>query len=123
MFHDQKKIILPQSHPFSSICDLITKAGNCQWFSPLDINSPPFSQFPYGRRIGPKWGLLRNKGSCMSFGMRNFPAIFQRIISEITRKYNLSDFYTAYIDDSLIHSKTFNEQMTHLKALVKALRK
>lgn len=49
------------------------------------------------------------------------PSIFQSTLSNIIRRHNLNDFYTNYIDDILIFSKTIEEHVTHLGALLKAI--
>lgn len=51
----------------------------------------------------------------MPFGLKNAPAIFQRILSEIIRRNNLTDFVTAYLNDILVFSHSFDEHMEHLK--------
>ncbi|CAI6372396.1 unnamed protein product [Macrosiphum euphorbiae] len=49
------------------------------------------------------------------------PAIFQRILSNIIRKYELTIFTVNYIDDILIFSKTFEKHLEHLKKLLDAI--
>ena len=56
----------------------------------------------------------------MPFGFKNFPAIFQRIISSILKKYNLTEYAHNYIDGILIHSKSFDEHLIHIEKVLKA---
>lgn len=56
--------------------------------------------------------------------LKNSPAIFQRILSGIIRRNNLQRFCTNYIDDILnIYSKSFDEHIQHLEALVEAIKR
>jgi hypothetical protein len=43
-----------------------------------------------------------------SFGLTNAPAIFQNFINDVLAPY-LDQFCTAYLDDTLIYSDTFEE--------------
>lgn len=55
--------------------------------------------------------------------MKTSPAIFQRILSNILRKYKLTNFTVNYIDDILIFSKSFAEHKQHLIKVLEAIRK
>ena len=57
----------------------------------------------------------------MPFGFRNAPAIFQRVVYTILRKYKLEKFAHNYIDDILIHSKSYEEHINHIQLVLKAL--
>lgn len=123
-FRDLNKIIVPQSQPFPLIEDLVIKTRNCKYFTKLDINSA-FWSIPLrieDRRIT---GFVTQEGhfqwTCLPFGLKTSPAIFQRILSNIIRKNNLSDFTVNYIDDILIFSKTFEEHIDHLSKLLEAI--
>lgn len=60
--------------------------------------------------------------TCLPFGLKTSPAIFQRILSNIIRKYKLVDFVVNYIDDILVFSKTFAKHIEHLTQLLEAIR-
>lgn len=125
-FRELNKLLVPESQPFPLIDDIITKTRDCRWFTALDINSA-FWSIPIRKSDRFKTAFTTSQGhyewSNMPFGLKNSPAIFQRIFSGIIRRNNLSDFCTNYIDDILIYSKTFEEHMTHLEALVQAIEK
>ncbi len=125
-FRDLNKNIVPESYPFPLIDDLIAKTRNCRWFSAFDINSA-FWAIPLRTEDRHKTGFITQQGhyewSCMPFGLKNSPAVFQRIMSGMIRKYELSEFCTAYIDDLLIHSTTFEQHMNHLESLANAIKK
>lgn len=123
-FRDLNKIIVPQSQPFPLIEDLVTKTRNCKYFSKLDINSA-FWSIPLRVEDRSKTAFVTREGhfqwTCLPFGLKTAPAIFQRILSNIMRKNKLSDFAVNYIDDILIFSKTFEEHIDHLSRLLETI--
>lgn len=125
-FRDLNKLVIPQSQPFPLIEDLMTKTRNCKYFSTLDINSA-FWSIPLRIEDRKKTAFVTQEGqfqwTCLPFGLKTSPAIFQRILSNIIRKHKLSDFTVNYIDDILIFSKSFNEHMKHIEQLLEAIRK
>lgn len=123
-FRDLNKIIVPQSQPFPLIEDLVIKTRNCKYFSKLDINSA-FWSIPLRIEDRRKTGFVTQEGhfqwTCLPFGLKTSPAIFQRILSNIIRGHKLSDFTVNYIDDILIFSKSFEEHLSHLTQLLDAI--
>ena len=60
-----------------------------------------------------KWEYIR-----MPFGLKNGPAVFQRLINTILADIQLFAA-AAYIDDIVVFSQTFEEHLTHLEAVFK----
>jgi hypothetical protein len=50
----------------------------------------------------------------MPFGLIGAPTTFQRFINDALREY-LDQFYSAYLNDILIYSKTKEEHTTHVR--------
>lgn len=125
-FRDLNKIVVPQAQPFPLIEDLTTKTRNSKYFSTLDINSA-FWSIPLRIEDRKKTAFVTQEGhyqwTCLPFGLKTSPAIFQRILSNILRKYNLTEFAVNYIDDILIFSKSFSEHINHLTQLLEAIKK
>lgn len=123
-FRDLNKIVVPQAQPFPLIEDLVIKTRNCKLFSTLDINSA-FWSIPLRIEDRKKTGFVTQEGhfqwTCLPFGLKTSPAIFQRILSNILRKYKLTDFAVNFIDDILIFSKNFIQHMDHLSKLLEAI--
>jgi hypothetical protein len=123
-FRNLNKLLLPESQPFPLIEDIIGKTRDCEWFSAIDINSA-FWSIPIRPEDRHKTGFVTQHGHwqwvSMPFGLKNAPAIFQRILSGIIRRNNLSEFSINYLDDILIFSRTFEEHMKHLELLVEAI--
>lgn len=90
-FRDLNKIIVPQFQPFPLIEDLMVETIDCKFFTTLDINSA-FWSIPLRIRDRPKTGFVTQDGhyqwTCLPFGLKTSPAIFQRILRNIIRKYN-----------------------------------
>ena len=125
-FRDLNKIVIPQAQPFPLIEDLVVKTRNCKFFSTLDINSA-FWSIPLRCEDRNKTAFITQEGhfqwTCLPFGLKTSPSIFQRILSNILRKYNLTDFSVNYIDDILIFSENFAQHIDHLTQLLEAMRK
>jgi len=123
-FRELNKIVIPQSQPFPLIEDLIVKTRNCKLFSTLDINSA-FWSIPLRITDRQKTAFVTQEGhyqwTCLPFGLKTAPAIFQRILSNIIRKHKLAEFCVNYIDDILIFSRDFTEHISHLSKLLKAI--
>lgn len=125
-FRELNKIVVPQSQPFPLIEDLMVKTVNCQYFSTFDINSA-FWSIPLKLQDRYKTAFVTQEGhfqwTCLPFGLKTAPAIFQRILSNIIRKYKISEFAVNFIDDILIFSKTFEEHIQHISRLLEAILK
>jgi hypothetical protein len=125
-FRDLNRLLIPEAQPFPLIENIITKTRDCEWFSALDINSA-FWSIPIRQRDRYKTGFVTQGGHyewvSLPFGLKSSPAIFQRILSGIIRRNNLESFCCNYIDDILIFSKTFEEHLSHLEALMQAIEK
>lgn len=123
-FRELNKIIVPQLQPFPLIEDLMVKTVNCKYFSTLDINSA-FWSIPMKIQDRYKTAFVTQEGhfqwTCLPFGIKTAPAIFQRILSNVIRKHKLSSFVVNFIDDILIFSKTFKEHLMHLSRLLEAI--
>lgn len=124
-FRELNKIVVPQAQPFPLIEDLLVKTRNCIYFSSLDINSA-FWSIPLRIEDRRKTGFVTQEGhyqwTCLPFGLKTSSAIFQRILSNILRKYKLTDFTTCFIDDILVYSKSFEDHIKHLRQLLEAIK-
>ncbi len=123
-FRDLNKLLIPESQPFPLIEDLVVRTRDCKWFTALDINSA-FWAIPVREKDRFKTAFVTQHGHWqwrnLPFGLKNSPAIFQRILSGIIRRNNLQNFCINYIDDILIFSKTFEEHTRHIQLLMEAI--
>lgn len=125
-FTELNKLIVPDSHPFPLIDDLIVKTRDCTWFSTFDINSA-FWSIPLRCKDRYKTGFVTQNGqyqwTCLPFGLKTSPAIFQRILRNIIRRNGLDAFCANYIDDIIVFSKTFEDHVDHIECLLQAILK
>ena len=98
-FRALNKIIMPQVQPFPLIDDFIMKTRYCKYFATLDINSA-FLSIPLRIEDRKKTGFVTQDGhfqwTCLPFGLKTSPAIFQRILSNILRKHELTGFAVKF---------------------------
>lgn len=124
-FRDLNKIVVPQSQPFPLIEDLIEKTRDCKYFSTLDLNSA-FWSIPMRVTDRYKTAFVTQDGhfqwTCLPFGLKTSPSIFQRIMCNIIRKHKLGDFTVCYIDDILVFSKSFSDHVRQLEQLFQAIK-
>lgn len=120
------KLVIPESQPFPLISDLIEKTRGCQWYSAFDINVA-FWSIPIRKKDRFKTGFVTTQSHyewrSLPFGISCASSIFQRILSNIIRRNDLSEFCANYIDDILIFSRSFSEHVKHIRSLLDAIRK
>lgn len=94
-FRELNKLVIPEAAPFPRIEDITVKAGNSKFFSAFDINSA-FWSIPLREKDRMKTAFVTQNGHfqfrVLPFGLKNSPAIFQRILTNIIRRHNLSRF-------------------------------
>src|SRR6266511_3872482 len=56
----------------------------------------------------------------MPFGLCNAPATFQRLMNKILRPY-VGKFVEVYLDDVIIHSRTKEEHIKHVRAVLQKI--
>lgn len=123
-FRELNKLIVPETFPFPTIDEILQKTKGCEYFSSLDINSA-FWSIPVRRDDQHKTGFITQDGhfqwKCIPFGIKIASPVYQRILTRIIKKHNLSSFCLNYIDDILIFSKNFHDHINHLRALFAAI--
>lgn len=123
-FRGLNKLVVPETYPFPSIDDIMVKTQGCSWFSALDINSA-FWSIPMSKKDRYKTAFVTEEGhwewNCLPFGIKVASPTYQRILSTVLRKHNLTDFSINYIDDILVFSRSFEEHMVHLQKVFDAI--
>ena len=123
-YRELNKLVIPENQPFPLIDDIFLKSKGCSWYSALDINQA-FWSIPITPKDRYKSAFITQRGlyewRSMPFGLRSAPAIFQKILSGILRRRDLSKFCVNYLDDILVFSNSFEEHLHHLSLLFKAI--
>ena len=60
----------------------------------------------------------------MPFGLRNAPAVFQRLMQKVLAGLNHDNetpFVSVYLDDILVYSETFEDHLDHLQRVISRL--
>jgi hypothetical protein len=111
-------------YPLPLIDKLLQRVNKAKFFTKLDIR-----QGFHRIRMHPKsedlttfrtrYGSFKYK--VMPFGVTNGPATFQRYINTVLDEY-LDDFATAYVDDILIYSESYDKHIEHVRLVLERLR-
>ncbi|CAF0946066.1 unnamed protein product [Brachionus calyciflorus] len=110
-------IMIPKKDGTKRMCidyrklNAVTKQVN--WPLPV-INYDIFDQL-----IGSKWFSALDLKSGLPYGLKNAPVDFSGIMHQVLGNLN---FVEIYLDDITVHSKTFDEHLSHLEIVFKKLR-
>ncbi|POW03051.1 hypothetical protein PSTT_11399 [Puccinia striiformis] len=117
-------ITVRDSYPIPVLSLLLNNLAGCKYLSKVDLKSAfnllrvtPGQEYLTAFRT--PWGLFEYM--VMPFGLANAPATFQRFIQYVLREY-IDVCCFVYIDDILIFSKTEEDHVKHLKAILTKLR-
>jgi len=90
--------------------------GEAKFFSTLDLASG-YWQVQVNPESQEKTAFVTHQGlyefAVMPFGLKNAPAVFQRLMQQVLSGLNPSegrDFVSVYLDNVLVFSDTFNSQ-------------
>src|SRR5256884_523341 len=118
------KITKKDNHPLPRIDEMLDKFEGSQWFSSIDLASA-YWQVEMDEKDIENTAFITNEELyeflVMPFGLCNAPATFQRLMHEVLG--NL--IYTkapVYLDDIIIHSKTFEQHLEDIDEVFGKLR-
>ncbi|GBG72716.1 hypothetical protein CBR_g12284 [Chara braunii] len=110
--------------PLPRIDDLLERLGGATYFSKLDLNSGYHQieiqpQDRYKTAVKTRYGHF--EWIVMPFGLTNAPTTFQAAMT--TEFHDLLDrSVLIYLDDILVYSRTLDEHIVHLRAVLDRLR-
>jgi hypothetical protein len=117
-------VTTPDAYPLPRIEDLLHSAKRTPYMSTIDLRSG-YWQIPVEPGDQCKTAFITPFGlyqfKRMSFGLRNAPATFQRLIDRLRIELNGVDAY-AYLDDILVLSTSFKDHCEDLKQVFDKLR-
>lgn len=107
-------------YPMPRIDDLIDQVGGAAFLTTLDLTKGYWQvAMAEGDRVKTAFttpfGLYRYQ--VMPFRLQGAPATFQRLMDKVLR--GLSSLSAAYLDDIMIHSRTWEDHLFHVWAVLK----
>ena len=113
--------------PLPRIDDLLDQLGKAKYFTTLDL-AAGYWQVKMHPEAREKTAFITYQGlyefNVMPFGLKNAPAVFQRLMQRVLMGLNPtdgSDFVTTYLDDILVFSSSFEEHLLHLQKVLDRL--
>ena len=100
--------------------ELVETIGRAKYISTLDL-SKGYYQVPVAEEDKPKTAFTSPFGKFefnrMSFGLKGAPSTFQRLMDEVL--VGTDDYATAYLDDVVIYSATWDQHLRDLEDIFK----
>eukprot|EP00731_Ephydatia_muelleri_P001017 Em0001g1017a len=110
------------AYPMPRIDDILDHLGKSQYISTMDLTRG-YWQVPVEQQARPKttfatpFGLFQFK--MMPFGLQGAPATFQRFMDQVIQ--GMDSFASAYLDDLIIFSSSWEDHMRHLHCVLERL--
>ena len=115
-------ITVTENWPLPVIRDILDRLNGSNWFTTLDLKSG-YWQIEMSPDSIAKTAFSTPDGHYeflrVPFGLKNAPSHFSRIMHQTLGAFN---FVEIYLDDMTIHSKTFDEHVSHVRKVLDALR-
>lgn len=124
-FRALNKCVAPISFPLPDISNLVHSIHNAKYFSVADLKSgylnvplaPESREYTAFSTHNNKFQFKR-----LPYGLRTSASIFSCILTKILQT-GLNKYLLTYVDDVLIHSKTFDQHLIHLQSFFDLIRK
>ena len=114
--------------PLPRISDLLDQLGRTKYFSTIDLASG-FWQIRMHPSAQEKTAFVTPQGlfefRVMPFGLRNAPAVFQRLMQQVVSSLNPEsgpDYVSVYLDDILVFSRSLEDHLEHLQRVISRLK-
>ena len=121
-FRKLNQVALFDAYPMPRVEDVLESVGPAKYISTLDL-ARGYWQVPLAEGAKDKTAFTTPFGlfefTVMPFGLHNAPATFQRLMNRVLQR--CQKFAQAYIDDVVVFSKTWEEHLEHLRAVLTAL--
>ena len=125
-FRKLNTITIPERYPMPNIKDIEDRLLGAKIFATLDISSG-FHHIPVAEEDRRKTAFVTMhehfEWNVMPFGLKNAPAIFQRIVYNILKRNGLTEFAHNYIDDIIIFSKSEEDHLVHVEKVLAAVQR
>ena len=111
------------AYPIPRVDDLIDQVSRAPYITTLDLTKG-YWQVPVAVEDREKTAFTTPFGlfqfTRMPFGLKGAPATFQRMVD---RLLDGLEFASAYIDDVIVFSRTWNEHLRHLRVVMEKLQR
>ncbi|GBN92536.1 Transposon Ty3-G Gag-Pol polyprotein [Araneus ventricosus] len=110
------------NYPMKDTQELIFTAGMAQWLSCLDLLKGYYQiKMHDENRVLTAFSTHNGvyQWKVMPFGLSGASGTFQKIMNNVLRSH--SSYAQAYIDDIIVHSKTWDEHLIHLRNVLQEL--
>ena len=108
------------AYPMPRVDDLIDRVAGSPYITTLDLTKG-YWQVPVAAGDREKTAFTTPFGlfqfTRMPFGLQGAPATFQRMVDRVLN--GLNDFSSAYIDDVIVFSRTWDEHLGHLGTVLR----
>lgn len=108
-------VTITENWPVPRIHDILERLGGSEWFTTLDLASG-YWQVQIEPKSREKTAFSTPDGHYqfkrLPFGLKNAPTEFNRIIHRILGH---KTHVEVYFDDIIVHSKNFNDHLSHVK--------
>ena len=123
-FRKVNDVTKKDSFPLPRVDDSLTRLSGSSWFSTMDLASG-YWQVAMDEQDAEKTAFITENGlyqfKVLPFGLCNAGATFQRLM-QLALSGLSWEMVLVYIDDLIVHSKTFEEHIGHLKEVFEKLR-
>ena len=113
------------NYPLPVIDDLLMDIGRSKIFSQIDLLQA-YHQVPLAEGTGPMTAFKTRKGhyeyTVAPFGLKQMPAVFQRLMNQIFNVEPTNKHVAAYLDDLLVHSESIHDHLKDLEDVFIKLR-
>jgi len=118
-------VTISDTYPIPDITSILDSLGKAKYFTTLDLTSG-FHQIYMKESDTPKTAFSTLNGKYeflrLPFGLKNAPAIFQRMIDDVLRE-NIAKICYVYIDDIVVFSEDYDSHWKNLRAVLDKLKK
>lgn len=119
-------VTVPDTYPIPDISNTLASLGNSNYFTTIDLTSG-FHQIQMKEKDIPKTAFSTMNGKYeftrLPFGLKNAPAIFQRMIDDVLKEY-IGKICYVYIDDIIVFGgQTEREHLANVEKILLKLEK